>query len=63
MCNNFKVGVAAIIPFEDELVVSAPVTAPTAHAGKRERVTAMQTAGDNVLPNIRGAVAQEVAEL
>ena len=62
VCNNFKVDAAPSIPFEDEAVMSAPVTLPTAQDGERERVTALQTSGDDVLPNIRGAVAQEVAE-
>ena len=63
MCNNFKVDIDASIPFEDEAVVTVPVTLPTVQDGERERVAALQTAGDDVLPNIRGAVAQEVAEL
>ena len=63
VCNNFKVDVAASIPFEDKAVVSVTVTAPTSQDSERERVTALRTAGDNVLPNIRGALAQEVAEL
>jgi len=63
VCNNFKVDVATSILFEDEAVVITPVTLPTAQDGERERVAALQTAGDDVLPNIRGAFAQEVTEL
>ena len=63
VCNNFKVEVAASIPFEDEAVVTTSVTLPTAQDGERERVAALRTAGDDVLSNIRGAAAQEVAEL
>ena len=63
MCNSFKVDIAVSIPFQDKAVVSAYVTAPTAQDSERERITALQTAGDDVLPNIRGALAQEVAEL
>ena len=62
--NNFKVDTAASRPFEDEAVACASETAPTAaDAAERERVLALQTAGNDVHPNIRSALALEVAEL
>jgi hypothetical protein len=62
-CGNFKVEVEGATPFEDEVVVNAVVTAPTARDVEVARVADMRTASEDVVPNISGALAQEVAEL
>ena len=63
VCSNFKVEVEGATPFENKLAVTAPVTRTNAQDGERARVLALRAAGEDVLPNIDGAHALEIAEM
>ncbi|KAL7475170.1 hypothetical protein ACHAW6_001097, partial [Cyclotella cf. meneghiniana] len=56
---TFKVKTCAILPFGNEVVLTAPVVAPAA----QEDVTDQHLLMDGVTPDIHGELVQEVAEL
>ena len=60
-CKNFKVEVDGATPFEDEVVVRVPTTPqPTAQA---TAAAGDRTSVHDVAPNVRGVLAEEIAEL
>ena len=65
MRNNFKVDTAASAPFEDEAVMSAQQLSDEARVvtEAREQDAALRIDGRDVLPNIGGGLAQEIAEM
>ena len=61
-CKNFRVETVGATPFDDEIVVSAKI------APQETGPVTVATAGDrlslhDVAPNIRGVLAEEIAEL
>lgn len=58
VCSNFKVETCALIAFEDELVVAAPVVVPA-----RQDVTNQRSSVDDVSPNVHSDLVNEIDEL
>ena len=58
ICSNFKVETCALIAFEDELVVAAPVVVPA-----RQDVTNQRSSADDVSPHVHSNLVNEIDEL
>ena len=63
VCANFKVDTAPATPFEDKLALTPVVHVPREGDEERERVAALRADEGDIVPNVHGTFAEDIAEL